>query len=119
MKLIDNINETVKNDLIDKVKKGSRISIIASCFSMYAYKELKKQLDGVESFRFIYTEPTFVTEKENKAKREFYIPQLSRENSLYGTEFEIKLRNSRQILQAKKWQAIWLLMEGNSLYIFR
>ena len=93
MKLIDNINETVKNDLIDKVKKGSRISIIASCFSMYAYKELKKQLDGVESFRFIYTEPTFVTEKENKAKREFYIPQLSRENSLYGTEFEIKLRN--------------------------
>lgn len=93
MKLIDNINETVKNDLIDKVKKGSRISIIASCFSMYAYKELKKQLDGVESFRFIYTEPTFVTEKEKKAKREFYIPQLSRENSLYGTEFEIKLRN--------------------------
>ena len=93
MKLIDNINETVKNDLIEKVKKGSRISIIASCFSMYAYKELKKQLDGVESFRFIYTEPTFVTEKENKAKREFYIPQLSRENSLYGTEFEIKLRN--------------------------
>ncbi len=93
MKLIDNINETVKNDLIDKVKKGSRISIIASCFSMYAYKELKKQLDGVKSFRFIYTEPTFVTEKENKAKREFYIPQLSRENSLYGTEFEIKLRN--------------------------
>ena len=83
MKLIDNINETVKNDLIEKVKKGSRISIIASCFSMYAYKELKKQLDGVESFRFIYTEPTFVTEKENKAKREFYIPQLSRENSLY------------------------------------
>lgn len=47
MKTIDNINETLKNDLIDKVKKGSRISIIASCFSMYAYKELKKQLDGL------------------------------------------------------------------------
>lgn len=93
MKTIDNINETLKNDLIDKVKKGSRISIIASCFSMYAYKELKKQLDGVESFRFIYNEPAFVTESESKSKREFYIPQLNRENSLYGTEFEIKLRN--------------------------
>ena len=59
MKIIDNINETLKNNLIDKVKKGSRISIIASCFSIYAYKELKKQLDGVESFRFIYYESAY------------------------------------------------------------
>ena len=60
---------------------------------MYAYKELKKQLDSVEEFRFIFTSPTFTTEKASKAKREFYIPRLSRETSLYGTEFEIKLRN--------------------------
>ena len=60
---------------------------------MYAYKELKKQLEGVDEFRFIFTSPTFVTEKVNKQKREFYIPRIGREQSLYGTEFEIKLRN--------------------------
>ena len=60
---------------------------------MYAYKELKKQLDSVDEFRFIFTSPTFTKEKASKAKREFYIPRLSRETSLYGTEYEIKLRN--------------------------
>lgn len=36
MKLIDNINETLKDDLINSIKKGSRISVVASCFSMYS-----------------------------------------------------------------------------------
>ncbi len=75
------------------MKRGSKVSIAAACFSMYAYKELKKQLESVESFRFIFTAPTFVQEKAKKEKREFYIPRLSRETSLHGTEFEIKLRN--------------------------
>ena len=47
----------------------------------------------MEELRFIFTSPTFITEKTPKAKREFYIPRLSRERSLYGTEFEVKLRN--------------------------
>ena len=75
------------------ITKGSKVSVAAACFSMYAYKELKKQLEGVEEFRFIFTSPTFTTEKASKEKREFYIPRMSRERSLYGTEFEIKLRN--------------------------
>ena len=75
------------------LKKGSKVSIAATCFSMYAYKELKKQMEGVDEFRFIFTAPTFISEKTTKEKREFYIPRMSRESSLYGTEFEIKLRN--------------------------
>lgn len=93
MKIYDNIKEIVKDDMVTTISKGSKVSIAAACFSMYAYKELKKQLDSVEEFRFIFTSPTFTTEKAPKAKREFYIPRLSRETSLYGTEFEIKLRN--------------------------
>lgn len=93
MKIFDNISEIVRDDMVDTIKKGSKVSVAAACFSMYAYKELKKQLEGVEEFRFIFTSPTFTTEKASKEKREFYIPRLSRENSLYGTEFEIKLRN--------------------------
>lgn len=93
VKVINNITETVKDDLVVTLKKGSKVSIAAACFSMYAYKELKKQMEGVDEFRFIFTSPTFTTEKATKEKREFYIPRISRESSLYGTEFEIKLRN--------------------------
>ena len=66
MKIIDNINFTLKDDLIISIKNKSKVSIIASYFSIYAYKELKKQLESVESFRFIYTEPTFVQDKKRK-----------------------------------------------------
>lgn len=93
MKIIDNINELVKDDLEKTIRKGSKVSIAAACFSMYAYSTLKKQLDSVDEFRFIFTSPTFVTEKSEKQKREFFIPRQTREQSLYGTEFEIKLRN--------------------------
>lgn len=42
-------------------------------------------------------------EKTSKASREFYIPRLNREKSLYGTEFEVKLRNElTQKVIAKK-----------------
>lgn len=93
MKILDNITNTVRDDLRVEIKRGSKISVAAACFSMYAYQELKKQLESVEEFQFIFTSPTFVKEKAEKQKREFYIPRLSRETSLYGTEFEIKLRN--------------------------
>ncbi len=91
--IIDNINKTLKEDLQQSIHKGSKISIAAACFSIYAYQELKKQLEGIEELRFIFTSPTFVAEKTPKAQREFYIPRLSRERSIYGTEFEVKLRN--------------------------
>ncbi|GHV14276.1 hypothetical protein FACS1894219_10170 [Clostridia bacterium] len=93
MQVFDNINKTVKDDLTVTIEKGSRLSIAAACFSIYAYQVLKKQLDGVDELRFIFTSPAFVTEKVPKEKREFYIPRLNRERSLYGTEFEVKLRN--------------------------
>lgn len=93
MKILDNITNIVRDDLRVEIKRGSKISVAAACFSMYAYQELKKQLESVEEFQFIFTSPTFVKEKAEKQKREFYIPRLSRETSLYGTEFEIKLRN--------------------------
>ena len=93
MKIIDNITETVRDDMRESISKGSKVSIAAACFSIYAYNELKKQLESVYELRFIFTSPTFVTEQEEKSKREFYIPRINRERSLYGTEFEIKLRN--------------------------
>lgn len=93
MKVFDNINELVKDDLKVQITEGSKISIAAACFSIYAYQELKEQLKNISELRFIFTSPTFTTDKAQKEKREFFIPRISREKSLYGSEFEIKLRN--------------------------
>lgn len=93
MELINNTTKTLKDDLSSEIKQGSKVSIAAACFSIYAFQELKKQLSQIDELRFIFTSPTFVTEKADKERREFYIPRLNRERSLYGTEFEIKLRN--------------------------
>lgn len=91
--MFDNVSKTVKDDLTVTIKKGDKLSVAAACFSIYAYQALKKQLDGIDELRFIFTSPTFLQEKAPKEKREFYIPRLNRERSLYGTEFEVKLRN--------------------------
>ena len=93
IKVIDNISSILRDDLKETIRPKSKVSIAAACFSMYAFDNLKKQLESIDEFRFIFTSPTFITEKSEKQKREFYIPRLNREQSLYGTEFEIKLRN--------------------------
>ena len=93
MRFFDNVTNIVRDDMTETITRGSRVSIAAACFSMYAYNELKKRLENIDEFRFIFTSPTFIKEKAEKQKREFYIPRLSREHSLYGTEFELKLRN--------------------------
>lgn len=72
MKLINNVTETLKDDLSVEIHKGSKLSIAAACFSIYAFQELKKQLTSVDELRFIFTAPTFVTEKA-KRKRESFI----------------------------------------------
>lgn len=108
MELIDNINKTLALDLKETLKPGSKISIAASCFSIYAYQELKEQLEGIEQLQFIFTSPTFTTEKAKKEKREFYIPKLNRERSLYGTEFEVKLRNELSQKAIAKECAEWI-----------
>lgn len=108
MKIFDNISEIVRDDMAATIAKGSKVSVAAACFSMYAYKELKKQLENVDEFRFIFTSPTFITEKTSKEKREFYIPRMSRESSLYGTEFEIKLRNEMTQKSIAKECADWI-----------
>ncbi len=93
VKNFDNITNIVRDDMAETIVPNSRMSVVAENFSMYAYNELKKQLENVKEFRFIFTSPTFIKEKETKQKREFYIPKQQREQSLYGTEFEIRLRN--------------------------
>ena len=105
---IDNVNKTLSQSLKSEIKPGSKISIAAACFSIYAYQELQSELKNIDELQFIFTSPTFVTDKAKKEKREFYIPRLNRERSLYGTEFEVKLRNELNQKAIAKECAEWI-----------
>ncbi|WEV72000.1 helicase-related protein [Bifidobacterium sp. ESL0790] len=90
----DNKTVIVKDDLVRRLHSGDRIAVAASIFSVYAYEELKEQLEQVDDFRFIFTDEAFTPDIGSpKEKREFYIPKLEREQGLYGTKFEVRLRN--------------------------
>ena len=108
MQILDNVINTVRDDLKNNIKRGSKVSIAAACFSIYAYRELKKELENVEELRFIFTSPAFLSEEIPKANREFYISRLNRENSIYGTEFEVKLRNELTQKAIAKECADWI-----------
>jgi hypothetical protein len=108
VEIINNINKTLRDDLSVEIKQDSKLSIAAACFSIYAFQELKSELKDIDELRFIFTSPTFVTEKSKKEKREFYIPRLNRERSLYGTEFEVKLRNELTQKAIAKECADWI-----------
>lgn len=110
MEVIDNINKTLRDDLSSEIKPRSKVSIAAAVFSIYAYQELKAELEQIDALRFLFTAPTFVTEKANKEKRKFYIKSrnYSREKSLFGTEYEIKLRNELSQKAIAKECADWI-----------
>ena len=71
MEFIDNINKTLKEDMSVTLRSGSKVAIAASCFSIYAFQELKEQLSNISELRFIFTSPSFITEKADKQKREY------------------------------------------------
>lgn len=106
--LIDNINHTLRDDLMATIGKGSRISIAAASFSIYAFQELHQELLEISELRFVFTSPSFTTEKTDKQRREFYIPRLNRERDLFGSEFEIKLRNELSLKAVAKECADWI-----------
>ena len=97
MELIDNINQLLGDSLKTTIKPNSKLKIAASCFSIYAFEALRKELNSIDSIDFIFTSPTFVpsevTDKVKKERREFHIPKASQEKGFYGTRFEMQLRN--------------------------
>lgn len=107
-KQFDNITARVIDDLKVTLHKGSKVSVAAASFSIYAFEVLQKELEQIEELRFIFTSPTFNKEKSKKEKREFYIPKLNRERTLYGSDFEIKLRNKLSQKAIAKECADWI-----------
>lgn len=100
------------DDFKETIGRGSRLKIAASCFSIYAFEALKTELTKIEELQFIFTEPTFVptvvADKLRKERREFFIPKQNRERSLYGSAFEIQLRNKLTQRAVARECAAWI-----------
>jgi hypothetical protein len=112
MEIIDNINRLLGDDLKQVIQPGSKVRVAASCFSIYAFEALKAELAKIDSLQFVFTSPTFVpgevTDRLKKEHREFHIPKLERERSLYGSEFEVRLRNELTQRAIAKECADWM-----------
>ncbi|MGB7325493.1 MAG: helicase-related protein [Rubripirellula sp.] len=112
MELIDNINSLLGDDLRRTIRPGAKLRIAASCFSIYAFEALRAELEKIDSLQFIFTSPTFipneVTDSGKKVAREYFIPKAERERNVYGTEFEIQLKNKLTQRAIAKECAEWM-----------
>ena len=112
MRIIDNVNDLLGDDLRGEITPGTKVRIAASTFSIFAFEALRKELEQVSELQFIFTTPSFVTEKVTdklrKERREFFIPGGQAESSLYGSEFEIRLRNKLTQRAIAKECADWV-----------
>ena len=108
IKTFDNKIKIVGEDLKESIKKGSKLSIASSIFSIYGYESLKKELNGIDELRFIFTDPTFIkTDEAKKDARFFEINSANTQRAISGSEFEINLKNElkgRSIAkECRKW----------------
>lgn len=112
MEIIDNINHLLGDNIKQDIQKSSKLKIAASCFSIYAFEALKKELQKIDSLEFIFTSPTFVPDetidKIKKEHRKFHIPKAERERSFYGSDFEIQLKNKLTQRAIAKECAEWI-----------
>ncbi|MFG6445862.1 helicase-related protein [Microbacterium sp. P07] len=110
MRIINNVSDLLGDDLKSVIARGSKVRIAASTFSIFAFEALRKELEHIEELEFIFTSPSFsngqATDKLRKNRREFFIPQA--ESSLYGSEFEIRLRNKLTQRAVARECAAWV-----------
>lgn len=98
MEIIDNQNRLLGDDLKQTIAPGAKLRIAASTFSIYAFEALRDELESVKELEFLFTSSSFgaasATDSPPKSQREFVLQQArATESSLYGSEFEIRLRN--------------------------
>ncbi|TQS76994.1 MAG: helicase [Candidatus Methanarcanum hacksteinii] len=104
-KILDNkMQGKVYEELQNSIHSGSKISVVSGYFTIYAYASLKKELNKIDSMRFLFTEPTFVNE-HSVVSREF---QIDHEKSISGNDYEIKLRNEMRQSAIAKECADWI-----------
>jgi len=73
IKNFNNKTEKVGDDLKNTIKKGSKLDIAASIFSIYVFESLKSELRNIDELRFIFTDPTFIELDKKKTSRKIIL----------------------------------------------
>ncbi len=65
----------VADFLTDRLAAGSQLSVVSAYFTIYAYEALKDQLESIDSLKFLFGEPSFITslDPEKTDKKAFKI----------------------------------------------
>lgn len=107
MQLLDNKAQgKVIDKLKENIKTGTKLSIISAYFTIYAYEELRKELNKIDSLRLLFSEPTFIKNKKD-INREFKLSG-SYERGLAGDRYEMKLKNELKQSEIAKECANWI-----------
>lgn len=114
MKSLSNIGaERLGDALGEAIDDGSRLSIISSYFTVFAYGELKEELSKIDGVRFMFSEPTFVKRMaDSKEPREFEVARRSREVGIGGSGLELTLRNNLNQRALARECAEWVRSKG-------
>lgn len=80
----------------ENTEKDASISISSPIFTIYAFEELRKILEGSGKFRFLFNEPAFVRDivTDNKEVKEFELRMSQRERNVSEFNLEIGLKNN-------------------------
>jgi len=114
VEILDNVTDLFGDDLKHELASRDRVDLSAATFSIHAFAALADQLQALDSFRFIFTGPSFATDGESgKAQhREFIIPPVMNRRDLAGTPFEIRLRNKMTTRALARDCAEWIRQKG-------
>ncbi|WP_201262162.1 helicase-related protein [Lysinibacillus mangiferihumi] len=107
--LVDNKgNNTLVQAMKNEIKKGSKIAVASAKFSMNVFQELKKALAKGESFRFLYTEPTFYKQEIDENNQFKLVERKGQQLQLEGNQFEIPLRNQMVAKKIARELSEWI-----------
>ncbi|MDA1839637.1 helicase-related protein [Bacillus cereus group sp. BY17LC] len=102
--VVDNKQSGLVGDVLkENIQEGGKLSIAAAHFTLYAFQELKSELEKLDEIRFIFTEPAFVKGSHMPVER---IEQ--NESKLFGVEEEIQYKNELSQQYIAKKLSNWL-----------
>ena len=69
---MSNIIYKIGEDCKTNLDKNSRLKVCVALFSIYGYSVLRKEIEQIQEFKFLFNTPTFLKEELNKKKHKEY-----------------------------------------------
>jgi len=94
----NHIRGAVADFLQEKIRDGTRLSVVSAYFTIYAYDELKHILNHIEHLDFLFGEPSFINRLDpNKTEKKAFIINAD------GLELANKLQQKRVAKECSDW----------------